>query len=256
MPPPPDVTNESPERHLIVIPAYNEEKSLAGTIDKLSALPDHFDVVVINDGSTDQTSAVAHGLVPRWDGRLHVIDLVINGGIGVAVQTGYRFASSQCDYTCVIQHDADGQHHAGDIVALVRHCRRHDLDLCIGSRFIHESDDNFRSTRPRRLGIGFLSTLIGFLAGQRVSDPTSGFRCAGPRAWALFAEHYPDDYPEPESLYYCLRNGLRVGEMPVTMHARTEGVSSINATRAVYYMTKVTLAICVDLLRPKEKMLT
>lgn len=242
-------------QHLIVIPAYNEEHALTSTIEKLTDLPSSFDVVVINDGSTDKTSAIAHQLASSWNGRLHVIDLVLNGGIRVAVQTGYRFAASRGIYTCVVQHDADGQHEAGDIAALVEHCCANDFDLCIGSRFLASQHDGFRSTRMRRLGITFLSKLIGVLAGQTASDPTSGFRCAGPRAWKLFAEHYPDDYPEPESLYYLLRNGLRVGEIPVRMHARQGGTSSINATRAVYYMAKVTLAICVDLIRSKEKML-
>ncbi|MCP4891246.1 MAG: glycosyltransferase family 2 protein [Planctomycetaceae bacterium] len=238
-------------QHLIVISAYNEEHALTSTIEKLTSLPSSFDVVVINDGSPDRTSTIAHQLASSWKGRLHVIDLVLNSGIGEAVQTGYRFAASRGIYTCVVQHDADGQHEAGDIVALVEHCCANEFDLCIGSRFLTTEQVGFRSTRIRRLGIAFLSKLIGFLAGQTASDPTSGFRCAGPRAWKLFAEHYP----EPESLYYLLRNGLRVGEIPVRMHARQGGTSSINATRAVYYMAKVTLAICVDLIRPKEKML-
>lgn len=241
--------------HLIVIPAFNEEGSLATTIEKLSGLPSTFDIVVINDGSSDNTSSIAHQLIPAWNGRLHVIDLPLNGGIGVAVQTGYRFAVSQGLYHCVIQHDADGQHESGDIVSLVEHAQGHDFDLCIGSRFLPGSVEGFQSTPVRRIGIRFLSTLISALTGQQVSDPTSGFRCAGPRAWRLFAEHYPDDYPEPESLYHLLRHGMRVGEKAVRMHQREGGTSSIKPSDAVYYMAKVTLAICVDMLRPKEQML-
>ena len=243
-------------RHLIVIPAFNEERSLACTIGKLASLPESFDVVVINDGSSDHTSSIANALTASWNGRLHVIDLPLNGGIGVAVQTGYRFAASKGTYTYVIQHDADGQHESADIVSLIEHCETNGLDLCIGSRFLLAGVDGFRSSPVRRIGIRFLSGLIRMLAGQTASDPTSGFRCAGPRAWRQFAEFYPDDYPEPESLYWSLRNGLRVGETPVRMHPRQAGESSISATRAVYYMAKVTLAICVDMLRPKEQMLT
>ncbi|TWT93517.1 glycosyltransferase family 2 protein [Neorhodopirellula pilleata] len=243
-------------RRLIVIPAYNEERSLACTIEKLASLPESFDVVVVNDGSSDGTSSIAHDLAASWNGRLHIIDLPLNGGIGVAVQTGYRFAESKGIYDYVVQHDADGQHESADIVSLVDYCQTHQLDLGIGSRFLPTEHNGFRSTRLRRMGIRFLSGLIGTLAGQSASDPTSGFRCAGPRAWQRFAEHYPDDYPEPESLYWLLRNGLRVGETSVRMHARQGGESSIGATRAVYYMAKVTLAICVDMLRPKEQTLT
>jgi hypothetical protein len=85
-----------------------------------------------------------------------------------------------------------------------------------------------------------------------VTDPTSGFRCAGPRAWADFANQYPDDYPEPESLYWCIRNKLKVGEIPVVMNERAAGQSSIRFLAPVYYLIKVSLALFIDRLRPKE----
>jgi glycosyltransferase involved in cell wall biosynthesis len=244
--------NPDDDQHLIVVPAYNEERSLTHTITRLRILPSNFDVVVVNDGSSDSTSDLAHQLASEWHGRLHVVDLPINGGIGVAVQTGYRFALSRGHYKYVVQYDADGQHDSDDIIALVGFAQKLDLDLCVGSRFCEGANLSYRSTVMRRVGIRFLSRLIGLLGGQTTSDPTSGFRCAGPRAWTRFAEQYPEDYPEPESLYWLLRNGLRVGEMPVRMHPRLHGVSSIGSWRAVYYMTKVTLAILVDLLRRKE----
>ena len=103
----------------------------------------------------------------------------------------------------------------------------------------------------RRLGIRFFAWLIRMLGGQRVTDPTSGLRLAGPRAWSRFARHYPEDYPEPETLYWCVRSGLKVGEVPVRMHARQGGVSSIRLRQSVYYMLKVTIAILLDRLRGK-----
>jgi hypothetical protein len=240
------------DKNLVVLPAYNERDSLPATIAALQSLPDGFELLVVNDGSTDDTSRVAHALAAASRLPLHVVDLPINGGIGVAVQTGYLFAAQAGRFRYVIQFDADGQHDAASIVTLVEACRRENLDICIGSRFLDLRPGAFRSTVFRRMGIRFLAWLIGALGGTWVTDPTSGFRCAGPRAWQDFANRYPDDYPEPESLYWCIRNRLRVGEVPVRMYERQAGRSSIRAWRSLYYMVKVTLAITVDLLRPKE----
>jgi glycosyltransferase involved in cell wall biosynthesis len=239
-------------KNLIIIPAYNEEDSLPQTIEKLRTLPDNFEILVVNDGSSDMTSQVAHELASSTRVPTSVVDLPLNGGIGVAVQTGYLFAATQQRFDYVIQFDADGQHDADAIVELVEECERRDLDLCIGSRFLQPSADGFQSTFTRRIGIRFLSALIRTLGRTRVTDPTSGFRCAGPRAWVDFANQYPDDYPEPESLYWCIRNGLKVGEIPVVMFERNGGKSSIGSLKSLYYMIKVTLAILIDMMRPKE----
>jgi glycosyltransferase involved in cell wall biosynthesis len=232
------------------MPAFNEEAALPQTVAALDRLPDGFEILVVNDGSSDGTRAVAAGLRSRLP--IHVLHLPVNSGIGVAVQTGYCFAAQSGRYDYVIQFDADGQHDAGALVSLVARCQQHGLDLCIGSRFLGPDQHGFRSTVLRRVGIRFFAALISALSGVRVTDPTSGLRCAGPRAWRRFAEHYPEDYPEPESLFWCARNGLRVGEVPVTMYERQGGVSSIRRLRTVYYMAKVTMAIMFDRLRGRE----
>ncbi|HTN77887.1 MAG TPA: glycosyltransferase family 2 protein [Pirellulaceae bacterium] len=238
-------------RHLVVIPAYNEQSALRHTVAKLQSLPAAFELLIVNDGSTDLTAQIAHEVAWTSLLPLHVIDLPQNGGIGVAVQTGYLFAAQRGMFHFVIQFDADGQHDAAAIVSLVEACESRGLDTCIGSRFLGQ-DEGFRSTFTRRIGIRFLSMLISSLAGTRVTDPTSGFRCVGPRVWRAFARRYPDDYPEPESLYWCIRNGLQVGEIPVVMYERQGGLSSIRALMPVYYMLKVTLSILIDLLRRQE----
>lgn len=239
-------------KNLVIIPAYNEAESLSATIAALQSLPEYFELLVVNDGSADRTSGVARALAAASRLKLHVVDLPLNGGIGVAVQTGYLFAAQENRFRYVIQFDADGQHDASAILRLVQEADRANLDLCIGSRFLEANPAGFRSTKFRRIGIRFLSGLISLFGQTRVTDPTSGFRCAGPRAWHDFAERYPDDYPEPESMYWCIRNRLHVGEVPVRMYERHAGRSSIRAWRSLYYMIKVTLAITVDLLRPKE----
>lgn len=239
-------------KNLIIIPAYNEEQALPATLASLQALPASFEIVVINDGSRDGTSAAARAAARDSSAAIHVIDMPVNGGIGVAVQTGYLFAAKRGGYKYAIQFDADGQHDSACLEALVAECEAKHLDLCIGSRFLEKSGDNFKSTFSRRIGIRFFSRLIGMLSGLHVTDPTSGFRCAGPRAWATFAARYPEDYPEPESLFWCARNGFHVGEISVRMHERQGGVSSIRHYKTIYYMVKVSLAIVIDRLRKRE----
>jgi glycosyltransferase involved in cell wall biosynthesis len=235
-------------RHLIVIPAYNEEEALPQTVARLQRLPDGFEILIVNDGSKDRTKDVANALVATSRLPLHVAHLPVNCGIGVAVQTGYRFAVIDGGYRYVIQFDADGQHDADYLTALVEQAERGGLDLCVGSRFIHDFGPGSRSTFSRRIGIRFFAWLIGLMSGAKVTDPTSGFRCLGPRAWRRFA----DSYPEPESLFWCARNGLKVGELPVRMFERQGGVSSIRKLKAAYYMIKVSLAILFDRIRGSE----
>ena len=239
-------------KHLVIIPAYNEEEALPKTVATLQGLPDGFELLVINDGSLDRTAEVVAELARGSRLPLHLINLPVNSGIGVAVQTGYIFAAQRGEYTYVIQFDADGQHDASYIPSLVEACQAQNLDLCVGSRFLLMDRDAFRSTFLRRLGIRFFAWLIGTLSGVKVTDPTSGFRCAGPRAWQSFARRYPEDYPEPEALFWCARNRLRVGEVPVRMFVRQGGITSIRYLRTVYYMFKVSLAILIDRIRAKE----
>lgn len=240
-------------RNLIVIPAYNEEQALPGAIASLQILPGNYEIVVVNDGSHDRTAAAAAAAAAQSRLKVHLLTLPVNNGIGAAVQSGYLFAARRGDYEYVIQFDADGQHDAGYIEALVAECAKKELDFCIGSRFLAPAEGAYRSTVTRRLGIRFFARLISVLSGVNVTDPTSGFRCAGPRAWRHFAENYPDDYPEPEVLFWCVRNKLKTGEIPVRMHERAGGVSSIRFLRTVYYMVKVSLAILIDRLRHKER---
>ena len=239
-------------KNLIIIPAYKEEEALPKTLSSLEPLAEKFDVVVVNDGSPDGTGRVAELIAAQSRLKIHVIHLPVNGGIGVAMQTGYLFCAKRNCYKYAIQFDADGQHDAGCLQKLVDECEQSGLDICIGSRFLQKEEGNFQSTFLRRVGIRFFCRLISLLSGIKVTDPTSGFRCAGVRAWSHFAQRYPDDYPEPESLFWCARNRLRIGEIPVRMHERQGGVSSIRSMRTVYYMLKVSLAIMVDRMRRKE----
>jgi glycosyltransferase involved in cell wall biosynthesis len=231
-------------RCLAVVPAFNERDSIAGVI---ADLREHcgVDVVVIDDGSGDGTAAVASGAGAR------VVTLPFNVGIGGAVQTGYMLARMG-DYDVAIQVDGDGQHPASELERLLDALVESGADLVIGSRFLQSGA--FRSTFARRAGVRLFSSLVSWLVGVRMTDTTSGFRAAGRRAIALFAEAYPHDYPEVEAVLIAHRAGLRVIEAPVEMRPRQGGRSSITPLRSGYYMVKVLLALAMQLLRRPVKL--
>ncbi len=224
-------------RVLIIIPAYNEEKSLKETVD--SILKTKYDYVVINDGSTDDTPKILK------ENNYNHITLFNNLGIGGAVQTGYKYAKIH-DYDIAIQFDADGQHNADYLEALIQPIINNQADLVIGSCFIDKSQKTRRSSRIRKLGIKFLSGTIKLLSGKRIYDPTSGFRAVNKNLIRLFAEDYPLEYPEPISNYELIKSHFyKVKEVPVKMNRREAGHSSIHSWKNVYAAVNVFLSILI-----------
>ena len=227
-------------KRLAIVPAYNEEASIGRVIDEIRLLDPVFDVVVVDDGSVDQTAAVA------YERGVHVVRLPFNLGIGGAMQTGYRFALEH-GYDLAVQIDGDGQHDPRELPKILQPLLDGRADLVVGSRF--GSDGAFRSSAVRRIGIRVFASVVSAVVGQRVTDTTSGFRAVNKGGIALFAADYPHDYPEVEATVMCVKHKLRLTEVPVRMRERTGGQSSITAYRSVYYMTKVLLAIFVGLFR-------
>jgi len=225
---------------LIIIPAYNEEKSLPGVIRDLRENISHADILVINDGSRDRTEMVARDL------GVMVLGLPFNLGIGGAMQTGYRYAE-QKGYDIAIQFDGDGQHVATEVNVLLGGLQQGNADIVVGSRFLKPGE--YRPSFFRKLGIRIFSMVLSNILRMRVTDTTSGFRVANRRVIEFFARSYPEDYPEVESLVLLYRAGMIIREVPVVMRERTGGRSSITPIRSVYYMIKVLLAVFIDLLK-------
>lgn len=223
-------------KRLIIIPAFNEAENLPKVISSINSLLPDFDYVVINDGSRDDTKE----LCEKED--FNVVNLPINSGIGVAVQTGYKYALYN-GYDIAIQIDGDGQHDVNYLKEIVAPLERNEADVVIGSRFIE--CQGFQSSGARRVGIKLLSFFIWICTGVRVKDVTSGFRAVNKRFIQVFAEDYSKDYPEPEAIVTAKMYGGRIIEMPVVMKEREAGRSSITLWKSVYYMIKVTLAIFV-----------
>lgn len=225
---------------LIIIPAYNEALNIKGVIEDIREHTPGADIMVIDDGSLDNTADAARGQ------GVSVISLPFNMGIGSAVQTGYRYAHMM-GYDAAVQFDGDGQHRADQLAALIKPVTEGDVDICIGSRF--KCMGQYDSEVARIAGIQILSRVISLFAGQKITDPTSGFRAANRNVVRFFCKYYPDDYPEPEALVLLRRAGFRIGEVPVRMRKRTHGNSSITFVKGLYYMIKVLLAIMIDMMK-------
>lgn len=227
-------------KKLIIIPAYNEEANIVKTISAIEEKAKDFDYIIINDCSIDHTRQICE------ENQYNIVNLPINLGIGGAVQTGYRYAYEQ-GYDVAVQVDGDGQHDPEFLDIMASYLEEHQLDMVIGSRFIEKQ--GFQSSSMRRVGIRFFSWLIKALTGHRITDPTSGLRMVGRNVMGIFSRDYPRDYPEPESVVAVLKRNLKVEEIPVIMHERVGGVSSISLKKSVYYMIKVTLAMLIEKIR-------
>lgn len=223
---------------LIIIPAYNEEKSIQKTMD--SVLKTKYDYIIINDGSADSTEHIL-----KKHNYNHVT-LIANLGIGGAVQTGYKYAYEH-NYDIAVQLDADGQHDPSYIKDLIAPIEASKANLVIGSNFIDKKSKNQRSSAIRRFGIHFLSSIIKLFSGKRIYDPTSGFRAADRKVIELFAHDYPLEYPEPISNYELLHSRhYKIKEVPVKMSRRQAGKSSIHSWKSVYAAINVFLSILVS----------
>jgi glycosyltransferase involved in cell wall biosynthesis len=240
--PKPDAERLRALRRVAIVPAFNEEASIAGVVGGLLAYDPGLRVVVVDDGSTDRTGDVARTAGAK------VISLPFNLGIGGAVQTGFRYAWER-GFDVAVRADGDGQHDPAELDAILRPVLADEADVAVGSRFI--GGDGYRSSRPRRAGIRLLAWIVSALTRQRITDPTSGFQAANRLGIRLFAADYPHDYPEAEATVMVFKHRLRLREVPVTMRARETGRSSITTVRSVYYMVKVVLAIFVALFRRK-----
>lgn len=232
----------SPGTLLAVVPAYNEACTIAQVVASLREHAPDFDVIVVNDASTDETADRARTV------GAGVIDLPFNLGIGGAVQTGFTYAFER-GYDYMAQVDGDGQHDSAELAKLVAVMQRDPtLDMVCGSRFISR-EGGYVAPISRRTGIHMFAFVLSKILGQRITDPTSGFRIYNRRAIKLFARDYPHDYPEVEAVLMLHAHRLKMTEVPVRMHARGSGSSSITAGRSAYYMVKVSLALLVGLLR-------
>jgi glycosyltransferase involved in cell wall biosynthesis len=227
-------------RVLVVVPAWNERDSVGAVVREVRQVDARWDVLVVDDGSGDDTSAVAA------EAGAAVCRLPFNLGVGGAMRAGYRYALRE-GYDVVVQVDADGQHDASYIPALVAGLDR--ADVVVGARFAGEGQ--YVARGPRRWAMRLLAGVLSRLGHGRLTDVTSGFRAVNRRGIRLFATHYPAEYlgDTVESLVIALRTGCRVEQLPVSMRTRSAGTASQSTARSVLYLARAMVALGLALVR-------
>ena len=230
---------------VVIIPALNEAARLGRVIDRARGCAPTLAVLVVDDGSRDETAAVAraHGA--------HVVSHPFNLGYGAALQTGYKHAM-RAGYRYLVQMDADGQHDPADIERLLAPLRAGAADVVIGSRFAEAR--GYRMGAARVAGRAFFQRLLVACGGPRVSDPTSGFQALGRAAFTFCCEEfYPSDFPDVDVLLLLHRRGFRITEIPVTMAPSPPGHVTMHAgLQAVYYPYKMVLSTLRSALAPRR----
>lgn len=229
---------------LIIIPAFNEAEAIGGVITSIHQKYPQYDILVIDDGSSDNTAHIVRGFKSA-----KVISLPYNIGIGGSVQTGFKYARKY-HYEYAMQFDGDGQHLVNEIDKILLPVMTEECDCVIGSRFVQKGD-NYQPDIIRKTGILVLRFFSFFFIGQKISDQTSGFRAFNKKCIHLLADYYPKDYPEPEVIILLGRNKLRIKEIYTQMRERQGGVSSIPIWQGPYYIIKVLLAMAMARVRRK-----
>lgn len=227
-------------RALVIMPAWNEAESVGATVREVLAQPDSYDVLVVNDGSTDATSAAATAAGAQ------VLELPFNIGVGGAMRAGFKYAQRH-GYDAVIQVDADGQHDPRDIQRVLDGLAH--ADISIGARFADKG--NYVVRGPRKWAMVFLARVISAMAGKKLTDVTSGFKAANSRGISQFIDHYPAEYlgDTIDSLVVAIKSGCVVTQVPVEMRPRQGGQPSHNPAKAAVYLGRSVFALLFALTR-------
>jgi glycosyltransferase involved in cell wall biosynthesis len=225
---------------LVIVPAWNEERNVGTTVREILAADARYHVAVVDDGSTDGTAAAAR------EAGATVLSLPFNLGVGGAMRTGFTYAERE-GYRRAIQVDADGQHNPVDIERVLAGLEH--ADISIGARFSDVGDYEVRG--PRKWAMRFLASVLSRVARTKLTDVTSGFRAAGPRAIRQYVRYYPAEYlgDTLDSLVAACHAGLSVTQVPVAMRPRRHGVPSQGPIGSAVYLMKSVFALGLALMR-------
>ncbi|MGK3957256.1 glycosyltransferase family 2 protein [Arthrobacter sp. R4] len=229
---------------LVIMPAWNEAESVGNTVREVLSMGRAYDVLVVNDGSTDSTADSAS------EAGATVLNLPFNLGVGGAMRAGFKYAQ-RLNYRRVIQVDADGQHDPRSIEEVLAGLEH--ADISIGARFADKGD--YKVSGPRKWAMQFLAKVISGLAKTRLTDVTSGFRAGNERAIAQYLDHYPAEYlgDTIDSLVVAIRSGCTVTQVPVAMRPRQGGTPSHNPLKAAVYLGRSVFALLFALTRKRSE---
>nr|WP_306639109.1 glycosyltransferase family 2 protein [Pseudarthrobacter siccitolerans] len=229
---------------LVIMPAWNESESIGNTIREVFEFGPSCDVLVVDDGSRDNTAEVAR------EAGATVLQLPFNMGVGGAMRTGFKYAKNH-GYSQVIQVDADGQHDPRDIKAVLDGLQQ--ADIAIGARFADKG--NYTVRGPRKWAMKVLAWTISKVAGTTLTDVTSGFRAANMKAIRQYVDHYPAEYlgDTIDSLVVAIRSGCTVRQVSVSMRARQGGTPSHDPMKAAIYLGRSGMALLFALTRKKTE---
>lgn len=234
---------EKQSKYLIIIPVLNEEKTLGGLLDSVSKLRLPCDILVVNDGSTDNTAEIA-----KRPG-IHLVSHVLNLGYGAALHTGLLYAEKR-DYTAIITMDGDGQHMPSEIGNLVRCFETTGADVILGSRHLDES--SYRMKFIRNIGRLFFSYVTFLITSRKIKDVTSGFQLLSRKAARFLSDSdFPSDYPDANILILLELSGYEIREIPVRMNPAPSKESIHYGLRPLFYIYKMMLSIFIVLLNKK-----
>ena len=231
---------------LVIVPAFNEEGNLPKLLDELMSYRDHYDVLVVDDGSGDDTAQIAR------ERDVPVVQLPANLGIGGAVQTGFKYAVAK-KYDIAVQLDGDGHHDPTWLDHVIAPILQGEANCVIGSRYLRENfDREYQTPFLRRVGMVFSSLILFLATGKWITDTTSGFRALDRQALNYFSNEYPIDHPEAEALLMLFRKGFIIKEVPVKMRSRQTGTSLFTWVKAVKYHVRVLIGFLGLLIQRKR----
>ncbi len=231
---------------LVIVPAFNEEGNLPKLLDELLSYRNRYDVLVVDDGSRDESAQIAR------QRHVPVIQLPANLGIGGAVQTGFKYAVEK-NYDIVVQLDGDGQHDPIWLDHVIGPIIQGEANCVIGSRYLKEnSDRDYKTPFFRRIGMIFSSLILFLATGKWITDTTSGFRALDRQALKYFSNDYPIDHPEAEALLMLFQRGFVIKEIPVKMRSRQTGVSLFTWVKAIKYPVRVLIGFVGLLIQRKR----
>lgn len=244
-----EMTESFDEKTIAIVPAHDEGAYIADIVYQIRTRYPYIDVVVIDDGSRDNTRSEA------LLAGAYVISNPFGLGYGGALQTGYKFAAKR-GYDFLVQLDGDGQHDPACIEDLIAPVRKGIVDIAIGSRFLGsytqgvDQAEEYHAPKVRMIGMKIFGAIASFLTKQKVTDPTSGYQAMNRKVVERFAgDSFPVDYPDADVIIMLHRMNFRLCEVPVKMYASPDRTSMHSGFRPIYYIFKMFLSIFVTMMR-------